>query len=128
MTEIENLTQVVRDAIRACDPRCSAGRWQMMIAAELHSRLTITPCLEFEIPDRGDGMRGFIDIVFDYQGCRVAIELDRVTPRVKSIDKLLAFPCHLRFIGLREGRDWREVSGIVIVCGKRKDKDGKVIE
>lgn len=43
---------------------------------------------EVMVDDRGDGRRGRVDIVFHPRGRIVGIELDRITPRKKSIAKL----------------------------------------
>lgn len=45
---------------------------------------------EWEVPDRGDGRRGFIDLVAFRDEERIAVEIDRRSPRVKSIRKLNA--------------------------------------
>ena len=43
---------------------------------------------EYWVPDRGDGSPGIVDIVVYYCGLPVGIELDRKTPRKKSLLKL----------------------------------------
>lgn len=40
----------------------------------------------------GDGFHGMVDIVADYKGRRIALELDNRTPRGKSLIKLATFP------------------------------------
>lgn len=55
---------------------------------------------EWKVPDRGDGAPGFIDLVVT-QPVRFGLELDRITPRKKSIFKLSRFGTG--FVLLREG-------------------------
>lgn len=43
---------------------------------------------QFCVPDRGDGRRGYVDIVLVRPFVLVALELDRVKPRKKSIFKV----------------------------------------
>lgn len=40
------------------------------------------------VNNRGDGRRGRVDIVLDIDGENIGIEIDRMTPRKKSIFKL----------------------------------------
>lgn len=49
--------------------------------------------LEVPVADRGDGRTGRIDLVAERGGNRVAIEIDRETPREKSLFKLRQFDC-----------------------------------
>lgn len=51
-----------------------------------------------------DGETGYIDLVADKNGCRMAVEFDRVTPREKSIDKLNQVDGAVRVVVLRTGR------------------------
>lgn len=46
---------------------------------------------QFKVPDRGDGRKGKIDIVFHYVGEFIPIEIDRKSPRKKSIFKVRWF-------------------------------------
>jgi len=55
---------------------------------------------EYEVPGRGDGRRGFIDLVV-LEPFRAAIELDRTTPRTKSLFKVRSFSGE-KFIVLRK--------------------------
>jgi hypothetical protein len=57
---------------------------------------------EFEVEDRGDGRRGFVDLVARRADVVVAIELDRATPREKSIRKLQQVRDAFRVVVLRE--------------------------
>ncbi|NER80387.1 MAG: hypothetical protein F6K42_12580 [Leptolyngbya sp. SIO1D8] len=43
---------------------------------------------EFEVPDRGDGRRGKVDLVIIREDCWIGIELDNQSAREKSIQKL----------------------------------------
>jgi hypothetical protein len=56
---------------------------------------------EYEVQDRGDGRRGFIDLVV-LEPFRAAIELDLASPRKKSLFKLRQFSGE-RFVVLRKG-------------------------
>lgn len=42
---------------------------------------------QYGVPDRGDGYRGRVDLVFHYKGQLVPIEIDRGKIRAKSIFK-----------------------------------------
>lgn len=56
---------------------------------------------EVVVPDRGNGHPGRVDLVARRGGIIVAMELDRATPRMKSIAKLRFFECDVRAIVLR---------------------------
>lgn len=47
--------------------------------------------LEFEVDNRGDGKRGFVDIVISNDDICVGFEVDRHIPRLKSVEKLKYF-------------------------------------
>jgi ATP-dependent DNA helicase RecQ len=47
--------------------------------------------LEYEVPDRGDGKRGYVDLVISNGDFKIGVEVDRKTPRLKSIAKLKNF-------------------------------------
>lgn len=49
------------------------------------------------VNDRGDGRRGRIDIVAEINGKVIAIEIDRKSPRKKSIFKLHNFDADERY-------------------------------
>lgn len=53
---------------------------------------------EISVPDRGDGKKGRIDIVFNYRGEKIPIELDRISPRSKSIFKIRSYNPHNCFV------------------------------
>ncbi len=57
---------------------------------------------EYFVADRGDGRRGYIDLVV-FQPFRAAIELDNVKPRKKSILKVRSFSGE-RFVVLRRSK------------------------
>jgi len=44
---------------------------------------------EFKVSQRGDGKSGRVDILYEVNGKRCGIELDRLKPRKKSVFKLL---------------------------------------
>jgi hypothetical protein len=46
---------------------------------------------QFQVKNRGDGHKGRIDVVFEYEDDDYAIEIDRVIPRKKSIYKVVNF-------------------------------------
>ena len=56
---------------------------------------------EYPVTDRGDGRRGRIDVFAERNGCRIAIEIDQSTPRVKSVFKLKSIENCFRLILLR---------------------------
>ncbi len=53
---------------------------------------------EVRVQDRGDGRTGRIDLVAEKGGFIIAIEVDRFSPRKKSIYKLLHYPASLRIV------------------------------
>jgi hypothetical protein len=57
---------------------------------------------EYPVPDRGDGRRGQIDLVV-LEPFRMALELDTVNPRKKSVIKLNTFSGE-RYVFLRASR------------------------
>ena len=73
---------------------------------------------EIGVSDRGDGCSGRVDIMAAKDGVDIAIELDRMNPRKKSIDKLLSTG-GVRVVGLRGGASKRPPPGIDAVVGMR---------
>ena len=57
---------------------------------------------EVVVKDRGDGRRGKIDLVAKKDNLIIAVEIDRLTPRQKSIYKISNYPCTNRIVVLRE--------------------------
>ena len=57
---------------------------------------------EFQVNNRGDGRRGFIDLAVMHP-VRIGLELDRKSPQKKSLFKLKQFQ-GVRFVILRESR------------------------
>ena len=57
---------------------------------------------QVRVADRGDGRSGRIDLVFHYRGEQVPIELDRKTPRQKSIFKVRSVNPKSAFVITRE--------------------------
>jgi len=53
---------------------------------------------EVWVNDRGDGRRGRVDIVLYKDGARTGIEIDRATPRKKSIVKLHQLKTSYRYV------------------------------
>jgi hypothetical protein len=75
---------------------------------------------EVVVPERGDGLRGRLDLVAERHGVRIAFELDDRTPRRKSITKLLAAAeCHFRVLVLRCPPDGElpRIDGDIVVIG-----------
>lgn len=58
--------------------------------------------LEVPVADRGDGRTGRIDLVAERDDIRVAIEIDRESPREKSLFKLRQFDC-AKVVIVRDG-------------------------
>lgn len=56
---------------------------------------------EVSVSDRGDGRTGRIDIVISDSDRKIAIELDRLTPRKKSIIKLMNLDATERYVVTR---------------------------
>ena len=59
---------------------------------------------EYYVPDRGDGHRGKIDVYAQNDGTTLAIEIDRNSPREKSVKKLLQAKTTHKIIVLRNGQ------------------------
>ena len=60
--------------------------------------------LEVPVADRGDGRSGRIDLLAERDGVQVAIEVDRDSPREKSLFKLRQFSC-AKVILVRNGAE-----------------------
>ena len=77
---------------------------------------------EYQVPERGDGREGRIDIVVtDGNGTRCGIELDRITPRQKSLLKLGAVESGICV--LRRGDIARRTEqGVLIIGGSKSAK------
>lgn len=56
---------------------------------------------QVKVKDRYDGRRGRLDIVFEYLGEKYAIEIDRMTPRNKSLFKVKHYNKNIAFVILR---------------------------
>lgn len=65
---------------------------------------------------------GFIDIVAEYKGKKLAIELDNTTPRGRSVYKLKNYDCNYRFILLRNNFRHYFIEDIEII-GLKKEPD-----
>lgn len=92
------------DTIKSIETRDSAREYQDSILSALKMK-GFECSREFKVESRGtpDGYRGFVDIVVEADGERCGIEIDRKSPRKKSIHKLLNGPFDERIIVLREG-------------------------
>jgi hypothetical protein len=72
---------------------------------EMEKQLRALGCTvtkEFPVKNRGDGHRGYIDLVV-FKPFRAAIELDNVHPRTKSVCKVKSFSGE-RFVILRKSK------------------------
>ncbi len=78
---------------------------------------------EFEVSDRGDGRRGFVDLVAKYGDSLLAIELDRSSPRVKSVFKLRQIEAE-RVVVLRSCSPGNVpiIQGIRVICTRLPDE------
>lgn len=73
---------------------------------------------ERPVADRGDGRQGRVDLhLRSPRGVVVAIELDRLSPRQKSITKLLEASADFRLVLLREGSGGGAPAGIDAIIG-----------
>lgn len=57
---------------------------------------------QYRVPDRGDGRMGKIDFVVFTPNQKIAIEVDRKTPRKKSIFKVKSVAADRRIVLTRE--------------------------
>ena len=77
-----------------------------IFCAILRYKLECTGCTvraEVEVPNRGDGRKGRIDLVVDHP-FKAAIEVDRKTVRKKSIYKLSMLPDYEAITIIRDRR------------------------
>lgn len=78
-----------------------AHRFQLQWSRRLKRR---TWHVEWEVPLQMEKNRqGVIDLVVSNGRWTVAIELDNLAPRKKSIRKLMAFPCDRAYVICRSG-------------------------
>lgn len=67
--------------------------------------------IEFKVPDRGDGRGGRVDVVAIKDDFKIAIEIDRRSPRLKSIYKLKSLPLEFaRCVICRKTGNYRKVN------------------
>jgi hypothetical protein len=57
------------------------------VILSMWQNLGYTGLLAVEVPDRGDGRRGFVDVVLNFNDRRVCVEIDRSTPKLASLQK-----------------------------------------
>jgi len=116
-TKMDVIRQLI-EAVSRTTPRqrASAKTFQQAVEDELRAK-GWEVFREFCVKDRGDGVRGRIDLVVA-SPVRIAIELDRARVRKKSLFKLAQFD-GLRFVILRQ-------SARVLKCElQRNEPDGK---
>ena len=97
-----DILQQLREAVSRTNlsQRASAKTFQRAVEDALRAK-GWEVSREFCVKDRGDGVRGRIDLVVT-RPVRIAIELDRARMRKKSLFKLAQFD-GLRFVILRQG-------------------------
>jgi hypothetical protein len=78
------------------------GEFQRLVASGL-TRLGFRVQTELPVPNRGDGRTGRIDLLARRGPCIVALELDRKSPRRKSLYKLRHLGYGSRAVVLRCG-------------------------
>lgn len=91
----------LRDMLIEMHPFANAGEMHWKIGDILTS-LGFSVTREYPVEERGDGRSGRIDLLAEGHGLRIAMELDRKTPRKHSIEKLRRIPDAIRLILLRE--------------------------
>ena len=116
------------ERLRAGLPRVSlgltAGEFQTQVEGLL-SGLGLSVRREVRVEDRGDGRPGKLDLVADGHGLKIALELDRLEPREKSLWKLRRFD-GVRVVVLRErGYSGDTPEGIDAVIGPSASTRGK---
>lgn len=84
-----SLTDELADLLTSL-PLCDAGRFHHLAACGMEKQGWKVK-RNFVVPNRGDGRRGKIDIVARRESECVAIELDHVEARAKSLFKLRNF-------------------------------------
>lgn len=121
--DLETVLSSVREVIGNLPPTAEAGQLEDR-ARDALAGLGWDVRQQYPVEDRGDGRRGFVDLLATTpEGWSVALELDRVEPRDKSIEKLRQVP-GVRIIVLREGPSWEHPpEGIDAVIGlQERDK------
>jgi len=72
----------------------SSREFSNLIKSYLQGKVTS----EFKVPERGDGRTGRIDILYEVDGKRYGIEIDRISARRKSIVKLYSIYLDYRVV------------------------------
>lgn len=72
----------------------SSREFLNLIKSSLQGKVTS----EFKVPERGDGRTGRIDILYEVDGKRYGIEIDRISARRKSIVKLYSIDLDYRVV------------------------------
>ena len=80
--------------------------------------------LEVPVADRGDGRSGRVDLMAERDGNQVAIEIDRDSPREKSLVKLRQFAC-AKVVVVRNGagKGSRTTPDGIKICNLTCDRD-----
>lgn len=103
-----------------------AGETQRIVCEELRD-MGFDVRTEHPVPDRGDGHGGRIDVLATRDGKLLAIEIDRESPREKSIYKLMQCEADEKLILLRDANgDSKEfpdcpISTLSLICKPEKD-------
>lgn len=98
---ISSLREEVRAAFEALQVPDDAKTTHALVSSTL-SELGFDVKNEYPVPDRGDGRNGRIDVFAEKNGYRLAIEIDRLSPRQKSVIKLKSLDDCDRIILLRD--------------------------
>lgn len=97
---ISSLPEDVRVALQTLQAPEDAGAAHSLVSNTL-KQLGFAVRDEYPVENRGDGRKGNVDVVAERDGFRLAIEIDRSTPRKKSVIKLKAVADCYRLILLR---------------------------
>ncbi len=82
------------------------GRDAQHVVGDWLAEQGFTVCYAVPVADRGDGHRGFVDLVAQRQALRLAIEVDGRAPRRKSVIKLRQVAAARRIVVVRSYDDW----------------------
>lgn len=109
---LDDVAQIMRTLIVP-----DSARGAQDIIARIFKEMGCKVIPEYRVRDRGDGYNGYVDLVVYADGLKVGVEIDNVSPREKSIYKLVENEFDVRIILLRNGRasQLRVLDGIDLV-------------
>lgn len=118
----------VISALSALDGDLSAAAFHAAAEATL-TGLGFACRREVQVPDRGDGHTGRLDLLAERNGERIAFEFDRAVPRLKSVHKLATVEGAAKVVVTREPFHGPTPAGIDAVIGtaKTKAREGKPV-